>query len=200
MVSSTVESPLLYPLISVIAFIQNFLVANFLIAYLFEYYKRVQFEEIDKGIDGVELIDVMHEIDDNDKKHSFNPSKRNIEKVTEKCLKEKHRERINSIQIDDDNFIEGGSEEQRIEFLGNLNKEWRKFKVFIISLRWATKINRSLIVICGAIAHCFEDKSYVVVFPFITTLSSFILLLIIFWLLCQTNAVYPSKRIVELIL
>jgi hypothetical protein len=79
----------------------------------------------------------------------------------------------------------------------NLQDQWKKFRRVLIILQWFTFANRILIVACGWMAHLFEYK---LIFPFLTTTSGFIILLIIFWMLCQTSGANQTKRIIEMCL
>jgi hypothetical protein len=82
-------------------------------------------------------------------------------------------------------------------YMKNLQDQWKKFRRVLIILQWFTFANRIIIVACGWMAHLFEYK---LIFPFLTTTSGFIILLIIFWMLCQTSGANQTKRIIELCL
>jgi hypothetical protein len=82
-------------------------------------------------------------------------------------------------------------------YMKNLQDQWKKFRRVLIILQWFTFANRIIIVACGWMAHLFEYK---IIFPFLTTTSGFIILLIIFWMLCQTSGANQTKRIIELCL
>ena len=82
-------------------------------------------------------------------------------------------------------------------YMKDLQDKWRRFRRVLIILQWFTFANRLVIVACGWMAHLFD---YNLIFPFLTTTSCFIILVIIFWMLCQTSGANQTKRIIELCL
>ena len=63
MVNSSIKSPFIEWFLSAIAYLQNFVVVNFLIGFLFDSYRRIQWEKLDKFKDQPALSEVMQDID-----------------------------------------------------------------------------------------------------------------------------------------
>lgn len=82
-------------MLSFIAFFQINLVINFLIAYLFEYYKIVQSEELDKFKEQLELQEVINDIHIEKKQ-----SKNFIKKATIKLFDQKFLKKLTETEED----------------------------------------------------------------------------------------------------